>query len=191
MNLYSMENKGNEIQHMHYRIVEQGKVYALEGNYGEALRHYREGIRLCQRESNSDLFFQHYSQCAMEALELSGANEEVISFCDKTIDFLENKIEDSEYAKRYYSNLLERQAIQFLLQEEKAEAIQLFKRVHDLVGIKIQPLTDQLLNWAQRGYTITSKQIKEAQTKYNYFIVRKENVNPAIALQLPEVAMPI
>lgn len=186
-----MEKTGKEIQHMHYRIVEQGKVYALENNYSEALRHYREGIKQCQKEPNSDLFFQHYSQCAMEALELSGAHEEVISFCEKTLDFLVEKIEDSEYAKRYYSNLLERQAIQFLLLEDAEEAIPLFKQVHKLVGLKTQPLTDQLLNWAQRGYTMTAKQIKDAQKAHNYFIVRKENVNPKIALQLPEVAMPI
>ena len=186
-----MEKANQEIQHMHFRIVEQGKIHLLEGNYDEALRHYREGLRQCQGQNNADLFFQHYSQCAMEALELSGAHEEVISFCEKTCDFLEDQIEDSEYAKRYYSNLLERQAIQFLFMDDKEEAISLFKTVQRLIGMKAQPLTNQLLNWAQRGYAITAKQIKDAQQKHNYFIVRKENVNPKIALQLPEVTMPI
>lgn len=186
-----MEIENKEIQHMHFRIVEQGKIHSLSGDYSEALRHYKEGLRRCQTEFGSDLFFQHYSQCAMEALEHSGAHEEVISFCEKTREFLADKIEDSDYSKRYYASLLEREAIQYLFLEEKEEAVDLFKIVHELVGIKTQPLTDQLINWAQRGYTITAKQIKDAQTRFDYFIVKEGNVNPEIAMQLPEVAIPL
>lgn len=186
-----MKENREEAKSMHFRIVEQGKIYSLEGNYGEALRHYREGIRMCQEEVGADFFFQHYSQCAMEALELSGAHEEVISFCEKTRDFLADKIENSDYAKKYYAQLLEREAIQFLLMEEPKEAISLLKEAHQLVGMKTHPISDQLLNWAQRGYTINAKQINELQEKNNYFIVRRENVNPKIAVQLPEVAVPI
>lgn len=180
----------NTTQHFHFRIVEQGKIHSLNQNFGEALRHFREGIKMCQKESGSDLFFQHYSQCAMEALELSGAHEEVISFCEKTRDFLDESAEDSDYLKRYYGSILEREGIQHLLIEEREEAIELFKEAQQVAGKMAQPLTNELLNWTQRGYTITSKQIRDSQKKHNYFVIRKESVNPKIAVQLPETVMP-
>ncbi len=191
MNLVKMENTETAGQHMHFRIVEQGKIHALEGNHSEALRHYREGIRMCETEIGADFFFQHYGQCAMESLELMGAHQEVISFCEKTLAFLDDKKEQSDYLKKYYANIAERAAIQFLFLEDKAEAIHHFNEVKQLIGLKKQPLTAQLLTWAQRGYTITKKQLTDTQKRFGYFIVRKENIKPEIAVQLPEMAMPL
>ena len=33
---------------VHYNVAEQGKVLALQGNHKEALRHYKEALRMCQ-----------------------------------------------------------------------------------------------------------------------------------------------
>jgi DNA replication protein DnaD len=52
------------------------------------------------------------------------------------------------------------------------------------------PLTAELLNWTQRGFTITIKQIREMQKKHHYFTVRKENVNENIAVELPQMINP-
>lgn len=176
---------------LHYGIVEMGKVYCLEGNYGEALRHYREGIRLCTTgEKKPEVFFQHYTQCVMEALELSGTYDEVISYCEKTKSFLEPKLEDSDFTKRYYASLLEREAIQYIHKEEKESATQLLKEAQALVGRKTQPITDEILNWLLRGYQISSKQIREIQKRYNYFTVREGKVNKNIAIELPKTITP-
>lgn len=181
-----MTNTATEY-HLHLRLVEQGKLYFLEGNYKEALRHYREGLMLCQKEPGADIFFQHYSQCIMEALELSGAYDEVISYCEKTRDFLEDQLENSEHARMYYAALLQREGIQYIKKEDKAMALELMKEAKELSVGTIPPLTASLLNWLQRGFTISAKQLLDTQHLHMYFTVRKETVNPAIAMKLPEM----
>lgn len=177
-------NTSNE--YLHLGIAEKGKLYALEGNYKEALRHYKEAIRMTQNKPQGELFFQHYVQCTMEALELSGAYDEVISFCEKFLDLLEEKGND-ELILKYKAEMLQRMAIQFLLKDDKAEAEALFKTAQKIVGTGKLKLTDELLNWILRRYTLSKKQISDLQKKYNYFIVKKENVRPEIAVELPEI----
>jgi tetratricopeptide (TPR) repeat protein len=176
----------NTQQKLHLGIAEKGKLYSLQGNYKEALRHYREAIRLVQNNKDNDLFFQHYSQCVMEALELSGAYDEVISYCEKFMDFLEEK-EESEFVIRHKAHVLEKLAIQYILKGDKEEALPLLKQAQSLLKKGVQPLTDELLNWVQRNYQLSKKQIHEAQKKYNYFIVRKDKVRPELAIEIPDM----
>ncbi len=180
----------NPIETRHFGVAERGKMYSLEGNYKEALRHYREAIRMSHRDADSEIFFQHYSQCVMEALELSGAHDEVIAYCDTFLDFLDEKLDENNsnapLLTKYYATILERQAIQFLLKNEKSEAIELLKLAQQKAGRGKQPITDDLLNWALRGYVISKKQINDLQRKHQYFIVRKETIQPAIAVELPQ-----
>lgn len=173
---------------LHFGVAEKGKLLALEGNHKEALRHYKEALRMCQALPNADLFFQHYSLCAMESLELMGSYNEVIEFCDKCLDFLESKeaLKDNPVFEKYIASILERQGIQFLLLDEKQEAIAVFRSVQERVGKTLMPLTNDLLNWALRGYSITPTQIRDLQKKHKYFTVRKENVNEKIAVELPQ-----
>lgn len=180
-----MITAGNN-QKLHVGIAEKGKLYSLEGNYKEALRHYREAIRLVQNNKDNDLFFQHYSQCVMEALELSGAYDEVISYCEKFLDFLEEK-EETEFIKRHKAHILEKLAVQYLLKGSREDALPYLKEAQNGIGKGVQPLTDDLLNWAQRNYQLTKKQITEVQKKYNYFIVRKDKVRPEYAIEIPDI----
>ena len=53
---------------MHLGIAEAGKVHALAGRHPEALRHYREAIRLAVSSKAPEIFFRHYSQCVLESL---------------------------------------------------------------------------------------------------------------------------
>jgi len=184
------EKKGNR-KISHLGIVENGKIYSLKGDHKEALRHYREGLRMCTIENASEVFFQHYTQCVMESLELSGGHDEVISYCEKTNALLENNIERSDFIKKNYAVTVEKEAIQYLFKEDKQTATDLFKKVQTTIGRGNQPLTDELLNWLQRGYAISEKQIRLAQKKHNYFTVRKENINPEIAIELPKMVLPI
>jgi tetratricopeptide (TPR) repeat protein len=170
---------------LHFGIAERGKMYQLEGNYKEALRHYREAIRMTQGQENGEIFFQHYSQCVMEALELSGAQGEVVDYCDRFLDFLEAK-EQTDLVKKHRAIILEKQGIQQLLKGEIKEAGVLLKEAQQIVGKGSQPLTDELLNWALRGYQISKKQVQDLQKKHLYFIVRKDKVNPSLAIDLPE-----
>jgi len=170
---------------LHIRIAEQGKLFSLDGNYGEALRHYKEAMRMVQQQEESDIFFQHYSQCTMETLELSESYDEVISFCEKYINFLDNK-EDNAITKKHKAFVLQRQAVQHLLKGENEEAGQLLTVAQQLIGKGKQPLSDELLSWVQRGYTVKKDQIQKLQQKHQYFIVRKDQVNEKLAMPLPE-----
>jgi tetratricopeptide (TPR) repeat protein len=176
---------------MHLGIVENGKIYSLKGDHTEALRHYREGIRMATKENAQEVFFQHYTQCVMESLELSGAYDEVISYCEKAIALLVDKIDVADIIKKNYVVAVEKQAVQYLLKDDKAEATTLFKKVQETVGRGKQPLTDELLNWLQRGYTITKQQIESSQKKHKYFTVTKENIKPEMAIELPKTVLPI
>ncbi|WP_442264619.1 hypothetical protein ACSIGC_09660 [Tenacibaculum sp. ZS6-P6] len=174
---------------LHYRIAERGKIYALDKNYGEALRYYKEALRLTREQKDSELFFQHYSQCVMETLELSGAHDQVISFCENYRAFLKEKEEDFLIIK-HEAFVCERQAIQHILREEQEEAKGLLTTIQKKLGKGKQPITDELLNWLLRGYKINPDQVRQLQKKHNYFIVRKESVNPKIAMDLPEGISP-
>lgn len=176
-----------ETINLHYGVAEKGKIFALQGNHKEALRHYKEALRMCQTQPNADVFFQHYSLCAMESLELMESYNEVIEFCDKCLDFLETKsnLRDNPIFEKYVASILERKGIQYLLLNEKEEAVDVFKTVQNQIDKKLMPLTNELLNWSLRGYTITIKQVRELQKKHKYFTVRKETVNERIAVELP------
>jgi tetratricopeptide (TPR) repeat protein len=42
-----MEKETNKYK-LHLGIAEKGKMYAVEGNHKEALRHYKEAIKMTQ-----------------------------------------------------------------------------------------------------------------------------------------------
>lgn len=168
---------------IHVRIAEYGKLCSLKGNHSEALRHYREALRLVQNKKDNEIFSQHYSQCVMESLEKIGSHDEVIMFCENYREFLDEKV-DTEFIKRHRAFICERQAIQHLLKNEKEEAQPLLKEAQQAIGKGNQPITDQLLQWVQRSYFISKKQIEALQIRHHYFIVREGKVNPKIAMKL-------
>lgn len=172
---------------LHNGVAEKGKLFAIQGNHKEAIRYYKEAIRMCRTLPNAEEFIHHYNICIMESLELMESYNEVIEFCDKCLDFLKIKdsLKNNLFVKNYAASVLERKGIQFLLLNEKEKAIDSFKSVQHHIDIKLMPLTNELLNWALRGLTITHKQILELQKKYLYFIVRKDAVNVKIAVELP------
>jgi tetratricopeptide (TPR) repeat protein len=182
------ENKPN----LHLQIAENGKILALKGEHKEALRHYKEAIRMCQTAENSEVFLQHYSLCAMESLELMEAHEEIITFCEKSIDFLTPKKAErtDDWFRKNLASLWERKGIQCIYLDEKSEAIEAFSTAIKEAANLPLPLSKDLLNWLQRGYTVTHKQVRDLQKRHHYFTVRKENVNEKIAVQLPEMINP-
>ena len=177
-----MENKTKE--RMHFGVAERGKMHYLEGNHKEALRHFQEAIQMTVKNQSSDVFFQHYTQCVMESLEILGHHDEVISYCEKFSEFLFEKGLDEPIIAKNYATTVERMAIQYLFKEEDDEAKKLFKKASDTMNKKM-PLSNVILGWLHRGYSITEKQIRDTQHKHDYFVVRKEHINPGLAVDLP------
>ena len=54
---------------LHLSVAEHGKLCLLRGDVSEALRHFREAIRISVSAQAPEVFFRHYSQCVLEALE--------------------------------------------------------------------------------------------------------------------------
>lgn len=175
---------------LHLGIAEQGKVHALEGNHKEALRHYREALRMAMEQKAGDVFFQHYTQCVMESLELTGAHEEVIAYCNKMHAFLDGQPQEVAAVKQNKAAVLEREAIQYLYQEESQMAKDCLSEAQRIMGRGKQSLTDQLLGWVSRGFKISQRQLKQAQQHSRYFIVRADKVDPSRAIALPPSASP-
>ncbi len=177
---------------LHYCIAEQGKLFALNGNHSEALRYFKEALRMCQGRPGADIFFQHYSLCAMESLELMQHYEEVIDFCDKCLKFLETKteMEGLPVFQKLKASMWERKGIQYIHLGAKQKAINCFKQAQQIMENKQLPLTNELLNWVLRGYSISTRQIFDLQNRHHYFTVRKDNVDEKIAMELPEIINP-
>ncbi len=177
---------------LHLQIAENGKVLALRGDHKEALRHYKEAMRMCQTTENSEVFLQHYSLCAMESLELMEAHEEIITFCEKSIDFLTPKKAErtDDWFRKNLASLWERKGIQCIYLDEKSEAIAAFEAALKEATDFPMPLCKELLNWLRRGYAVTPQKVRDLQNRHRYFTVRKENVNEKIAVQLPEMINP-
>lgn len=185
-----MELKQNK-EALHLGIAERGKLYALEGNHKEALRHYREAIRQTVQQKSPDVFFQHYTQCVMESLELSGAYGEVIDYCQKMQHFLQQQDDTNPMVAKGIASALEKEAIQWLLKEEATQALPLLQQARKRGGRGQLPLTEQLLSWVQRGYRVDPRQVKDAQKRHQYFIVRRDKVDPARAINLPKAVSPL
>lgn len=171
---------------MHLRIAEKGKLLCLEGRYTESLMHLREAIKMIQNTTNSDIFFQHYSICVMEVLELSEAYDEVIAYCEKLIELIETANIKPELRDKYYAFIVERMAIQYVLKNDIEYAGELLMKVKAKYKCSPMPITEQLLTWINKKYYLKKKQIQELEKINNYFIIRKDNVNPDIAIELPE-----
>lgn len=173
-------------ERMHYGIAERGKIYYLEGNHKEALRHFQEAIQMSVKNSSSDIFFQHYTQCVMESLEFMGHHEEVISYCEKLCEFLKEKDMDETIIRKNYATTREKMGIQHLLKGDKEEALALFEEATQLMDKKMA-LSNTIIGWIKRGYNVSEKQIRDAQHKHEYFAVRKDSVKPEMAIDLPNV----
>ncbi|AUC76459.1 hypothetical protein [Olleya sp. Bg11-27] len=178
---------------LHYNIAEQGKLYATQGNHKEALRHYKEALRMSQQIPQADIFFQHYSQCAMESLEQMKSYLEVITFCDKCIAFMETKenLQEHSIFMKYLASLWERKGIQYLYLNEKEDAIIAFENAIAIIKPHKIPLAQELYNWCKRGYTISQQQIESLNKKHHYYTVRKDSINSQIAIELPEMINPL
>jgi tetratricopeptide (TPR) repeat protein len=170
---------------VHLRLAEKGKMFSLAGDHGEALRYYREALKLATQQNAAEIFSLHYTQCAMESLELMGEFTLVKEYCTEFCNNLDKNGCSTAIAQKHYASLLERKGVQHLFLGENEEAKTAFAEAQEKTGKGKQALTDELLNWIQRGYRIQPLQIRQLQDRHRYFSVRKDKLNPVIAIDLP------
>jgi hypothetical protein len=179
-----------EAHHLHLNIAEAGKVHALAGRHGEALRHYREAIRLAVAAKAPEVFFRHYSQCVLESLEQSGGDADIIAFCEAA---------EAHYAKlnatgldadtplhrKDRGSILERQGLAELRSGDTATARTTLASAIALAGKGVLPLAEQVHGWLARGLAVSPALLRQAQHRHDYFVVRAGTVDAARACQLP------
>ncbi len=172
---------------IHLEIAETGKLLALKGKHTEALRYYRDALRLAVSSKAPEVFFRHYTQCVLESLELTGAYDEIISFCtDADAHYVSLNLSVGIH-KRDHGSLLERLGLVYL-KSGNAEAGQTaLQKAQDIAGKGALPITEEILGWLKRGFTVNVARILSSQRKHKYFVVRPGQVDRKRARPISEV----
>ena len=171
-------------------LTEQGKIHALRNDHPEALRHFREALRVAMQCKNNEIFFLHTTQCIMESLELSGSYNLVCEYCERSEEHFSGlEISDPVLIKQRASNL-ERLGLAKLQADEVDEAREILDLAVLVAGAKAMPLAETVLGWLRRGLSAQPQQIRVAQRRHNYFVIRKGEVREDIAIQLPDEMQP-
>lgn len=167
---------------LHISMAERGKQAALAHRHDEALRCYRDAIRMAVSGKAPEVFFRHYSQCVLESLELTGQYAEVAHFCrEADAHYRGLQDVDTPLHRKDHGSLLERLGAVQLKQGETRAATQALEAAVALAGPGSLPLAEQLLGWLRRGLACGVNQVLQAQRRHHYFVVRPGSVNADLA----------
>lgn len=173
---------------MHMGIAEAGKAAALDGDHAEALRHYRTAIRMCVSARAPDVFFRHYTQCAMESLERTGHFAEVIAYCEAADTHYRDVGARNPLQRRDHGSILERLGIVRLKAGDAAGAEVALDDAVAIAGASALPLAQTVLDWLHRGLHVVPRRLEELQRKHGYFVVREEAVDRDRIRPLPGIS---
>lgn len=184
--------KKDKVHLLHLGLAEQGKLHALKHEHEEALKHYREAIKIAVSLKAPEVFFRHYTQCVIESLERKGAFDEAIQFYRAADQHYQRQQLNADLYHKDHADILEKLGCTLLKKGETAEAKDAFTKALQMAGDKQARLSKELLSWIARGYSITTTRLEQLQQKHQYFVVRQGQVNPEIARPLSKGAgMPV
>ena len=170
---------------LHLSLAEHGKLCLLRGDGNEALRHFREALRLCVSARAPEVFFRHYTQCVLEALEKAGNFAEVAAYCREADAFYADRGLDDAFHRKDHGSILERLGIALIRLDDREAAVAALARAIVRAGPGVLPLAEELLGWLKRGYAISGERIAQLQQRHRYFVIREGSVDPALARALP------
>ncbi|ASJ71975.1 peptidylprolyl isomerase [Granulosicoccus antarcticus] len=177
---------------LHPNIAEYGKVLALQGDHESALMHYREAMRLAVDEAAPEAFFRHYLECSMESIEMLGAYEDVIEYCERVDQHYDQVTPTDELQTRFISldraTNFQRMGSNLLKLGRSEEALSALGQANQLAlenGTNL-PLASALIGWLQRRLTVDTNRIQAEQRRLGYFAVTHETVDPKKAVPLPD-----
>jgi tetratricopeptide (TPR) repeat protein len=170
---------------LHVGIAEAGKLRAVAGDHTEALRHYREALRLAQAARAPEVFFRHYTQCVLESLERTGAHDEVIAFCEQALAHYDAQGATLAVHRRDRATLLERLALNRIKAGQGDGARAPLDAAVELAAADDLPVARAVRDWLRRGMRPDPRRIAELQAKHGYFGVTADRVEPDRAIPLP------
>lgn len=176
---------------VHMGIAMRGKMHALEGNHARALQYYRVAIRIAVMAKDPELFFRHYLDCVMESLEVTGAYDDVLAYCDKAIAMYTETPPPNAVATMDLASIHLRRGIILLKKSDRGgakESLDTAQKTAKSIGGDLA-LASVLLRWAQAGYAIESARVLAEQKRHNYFVVRKETIDPSRAIELSDAEL--
>lgn len=170
---------------LHFGIAEQGKLFALRGRHREALGQYREALRLAAHAGAPQVVARHYFHCAVESLEHLSAWPDVIAMCAHALEAApaDNL---SDFQKRDRAWLQERRGLAELMAGGTDAAKESLATAVALVGAEGAPLAAEVLGWVKSCYTVTPARLAEARRRHKSHIVRRDCVDPARAIAIPQ-----
>ena len=170
---------------LHLSIAEHGKICLVRGDVYEALRHFREAIKLSVSAKAPEVFFRYYTQCVLEALELSGSYAEVLEYCQRADEHYEAMDRSSALLRKDHGTIVERLGIMLLLMDQRDEARDTLARASDIAGKGVLPLAESIFSWLQRGMAVTRDRLRQQQKRHSYFTVDASQLQPELARALP------
>lgn len=175
----------------HWRIAEFGKLMALKKRYEEALSYFRLAIKEANQSPGEELVSRHYAECCLEVFEHMESYESVISYCDEALAYYEENPPASHIARKDQICLIERKGLTLAKQGFSEEAIELLDeaiRLADEIPMKL-PIAKAAADWYRRGYDVSPERLNQLLKQHNYYSVRKDTVDPAIALEVSGMAL--
>ncbi len=176
-------NPGTKEFPLHLRIAESGKVFAVNGDFRRALGCYRLAMHMVRQSRSPEVFFRHYLECLIEAMELNGDYEEVLTFCERMQELHENLEEAGELEQLDRANLHQRRGIILLKMERDRDAEHELAEAARLSGNGLS-LSATVLRWVRSRLRPNSSRLLEEQRRHGYFSVRRETVKPERAVPL-------
>ena len=173
---------------LHLSVAEHGKLCLLRGDVSEALRHFREAIRISVSAQAPEVFFRHYSQCVLEALEYGRNYSEIVNYCTEADAFYAKRELTTDFHRKDYGSIIERLAVSQILLGQREQGRASLERAIAMAGKGMLPLSEDLLAWVQRGYAISAERMAQLQKRHNYFVVREGSVDKGLARPLPKPA---
>lgn len=173
---------------LHMGVAMRGKMYAVEGNHSRALQYYRIAIRIAVEAKDPEIFFRHYLDCVMESLELTGAFDDVLAYCDRAIALYADKPPPNVVAQMDLAAIHQRRGVILLKKNDSKAARADLKSAIDIARNSGKPLTlaPTLLRWVDAGFALDAQRIVAEQKRCKYFNVRREQIDAANAIELSD-----
>jgi hypothetical protein len=171
--------------HVHLRLAERGKQLALAGHHAAAVQHYLQAMKHARARGVPAVFLRHYTQCALESLELMGALDEVLATCDRARKHYASHPPEGEVAQKERVRYLEREGVVLL---RLGRCVEARARLNEAIIVALParvPLAETLVRWLRLNLRIDKERLERELVRQRYWSVRSDSVRSEGTLPLP------
>jgi hypothetical protein len=140
-------------------------------------------MHVAVRSEAPEVFFRHYLESTLESLELMGALDDVLSYCDRAIEHYVAHPPSHDVARLDLATIHQRRGIVLLKMGDTAgarSALLQAQAMAEEAGTRLE-LARLIGGWLGRGLVIRSERLLAEQRRLNYFSVRVDRLSAATA----------